>query len=116
MELNMTQREEYQIAYREAQHAKARVEGLLGDADPAFVQEVDGWKQGTIDLIGPVNSWRDGHQTKSFDARTMPQRREVGEAISAWYSAMSLVEIKWRGFQNAEPLATDLKKPDSLTM
>ncbi|MHB8382990.1 MAG: hypothetical protein ACYDC3_11725 [Candidatus Binataceae bacterium] len=111
----MTQREEYQIAFREAQHAKVCVEGLLGKAHPALVQEVDGWKQGTVGLIGPVNNWRDGHQTKSFDARNTPQRREIGAAISAWYSAMSLVEIKWGAFRHAEPLATDPKEPDSLT-
>lgn len=112
----MTQREEYQIAYREAQHAKARVESFLEKTDPALVQEVDGWKQGTVALLGPANSWRDNYQTKCFDAKTTPERREIGKAISAWYSAMSLVEIKWGGFQHAEPRATDLKKPDSLTI
>lgn len=115
----MTPREEYQAAYREAQHASARVERLLEPADNAILKEIDGWRKREVLLIGGKSCLLEvdleDNPKNSFDMRTAPRRREIGEAISAWYSAMSLVEIKWGGFRHAEPQATDLKEPDFLT-
>jgi hypothetical protein len=56
-----------------------------------------------ISLVGPANTWRAWGACKFFDSRIHPQKREIGEAISAWYQAMSMSEIKWGGFRFAEP-------------
>ncbi len=111
----MTPRQECQAAYVEALNAKDRVQKLLRFADPALLDEVRGWEQGELCLIGSKNTWRADPLQKGFDARGSDYRREVGEAISAWYFAMQRLESKWSGFRLAEPLATDLPNPESLT-
>jgi hypothetical protein len=110
----MTPREEYQAAYEAAQSARASVERLLERVSPELLREVDGWRQGDISLIGPANKWRAWGAHKFLDSRTDPVKREIGEAISAWYRAMQLAEIKWGGYRFAEPRATDLLDPGSL--
>jgi len=112
----MTPREEYQAAYEAARRARARVEKLLESAHPEVLKEAAGWRQGEISLVGPANTWRAWGAYKFFDSRTDPQKREIGEAISTWYQAMSMAEIKWGGFRFAEPRATDLPDPDSLIL
>ena len=111
----MTPREEYQAACEAARRARASIERLLQSASPAFLKEVDGWRQGEVFLVGPANTWRAWGAHKFLDSRTDPVKREIGEAISAWYRAMQFAEIKWGGFRFAEPYDTDLPEPDSLT-
>jgi hypothetical protein len=111
----MTPREEYQAACEAARRARARVEKRLESASGDLLKEVDGWSQGDVSLVGPANAWRAWGAQKSFDSRTSSQRHELGEAISAWYGAMQMAEIKWGGFRFAEPHASDLPDPDSLT-
>jgi hypothetical protein len=110
----MIPREEYLAAYGEARRARALVGELLKLANRELLKEVDGWNQGAVSLVGPANTWRAWAAQKSFDARTTPQKREIGEAISAWYFAMQMAETKWGGFRFAEPHVTDLSDPASL--
>jgi hypothetical protein len=109
----MTPRKEYQAAYEAARRARAAIEELRECASPALLKEGDGWRQGDISLVGPTNTWRAWGACKFFDLRADPVKRGIGEAISAWYRAMQLAEIKWGGFRFAEPHATDLPDPGS---
>ncbi len=110
----MTPREEYQSAYAQACQARARVETLLKLAKRGLVEEVEGWEQGGVALIGARNTWRAYGAQKCFDASSTARRRNIGDAISAWYAAMQKLETKWDAVRLSGGDNTDLPDPESL--
>lgn len=111
---DMTPQEEYQTAYAQAWQARTRVETLLKLAERGLVEEVEGWQQGGVALIGARNTWRAYGAQKCFDACSSAHRRNIGDAISAWYFAMQKLEAKWDGVRSPNGQDTDLPDPESL--
>ncbi len=110
----MTPRVEYQTAYAQACQARTRVERLLKLAERGLVEEVAGWQQGGVALIGARNTWRAYGAQNCFDACSTAHRRNIGDAISEWYAAMQKLEAKWDAVGLPDGQNTDLPDPESL--